>query len=88
MPGQETTKTEQTFLCEQCSKPFTRKQNLDRHKKIHIEKAKFVCNVCEMEFTRNDNLDSHERTVHATNMKANGLISSAIFESCSGGNRY
>ena len=41
------TKTEQKFLCEECSKSFTRKQNLERHKMTHIEKETFNCNECQ-----------------------------------------
>ena len=80
VPKATKAKTEQTFLCEECSKSFTRKQNLERHKMTHIEKETFKCNVCEKEFSRNDNLELHVKAAHAMKKKGNGLISSASFE--------
>ena len=73
MPRPKATKTEQTYLCEECSKSFKRRQNLERHKITHIGQENCSCNECEKEFVRNDHLERHVRTAHATKKERKGL---------------
>ena len=55
------------FCCDQCSKTFTQKVNLDRHKttKHSANPSRFQCHQCPTSFSRKDALKRHQRG-HAT----------------------
>ena len=62
--------------CNHCFKTFTRKNNLNHHKKIKHENISenmrkilttpFHCSLCGKSFTRKDNLRYHNQSVHGT----------------------
>ena len=62
--------------CNYCHKTFTRKNNLNHHKKIKHENISeamrqnlatpFHCSLCGKSFTRKDNLRYHNQNVHGT----------------------
>ena len=51
------------FCCDQCSKTFTQKVNLDRHKttKHSANPSRFQCHQCPASFSRKDALKRHQR---------------------------
>ncbi|KAH6629330.1 fungal-specific transcription factor domain-containing protein [Boeremia exigua] len=48
------------LACQQCSKSFTRPENLARHMKTHDTVRKHCCQVCGRQFTRSDLRRKHE----------------------------
>lgn len=61
---------ESEYVCEhpRCSsKPFKRKGDLTRHKKLHGQQREFHCTAqgCNFSFTRKDKLCDHRRAGHA-----------------------
>ncbi|KDQ54359.1 hypothetical protein JAAARDRAFT_60749 [Jaapia argillacea MUCL 33604] len=52
------------FVCEICSRDFTRKSNLETHKLSHLGKKPFRCTECERPFRTKSVLTRHERKVH------------------------
>ena len=51
------------FSCDQCSKTFKKKFNLDRHKLIKhsAQQPYFQCDQCTASFNRKDNLKRHQQ---------------------------
>ena len=57
--------TEKEFQCEQCSKPFGRKDHLAAHiKSVHEKVKEFCCDQCMKQFVREEQLTGHLKTVH------------------------
>ena len=51
------------FSCDQCTKTFTQKVNLDRHKRTkHPDNSppQFQCDQCTAKFNRKDSLKRHQ----------------------------
>jgi uncharacterized C2H2 Zn-finger protein len=47
------------FQCPSCKKTFTRRQNLDRHRKKHADENIHHCPECLRVFTMKEELDKH-----------------------------
>ncbi len=52
------------FTCELCKSSFPRKDNLNRHKKIHEDKQ-CSCSFCDKTFSRVDTLRRHYFSKHS-----------------------
>ncbi|XP_069509217.1 zinc finger protein 282-like isoform X2 [Ambystoma mexicanum] len=50
------------YSCATCGKGFSKKENLIRHRRIHMGVRPYQCNICEKSFIRNENLIVHKRT--------------------------
>lgn len=55
------TNPKQRFPCDQCSKTFSTKSNMEVHKRIHTGTKPFVCSVCGYSSVRKGDLQKHER---------------------------
>ena len=51
---------EKKFCCDQYSEPFTRKDDLKRHQKLHQRVVTHACDNCRKEFYRRDKLVEHQ----------------------------
>ena len=49
------------FSCDICSRTFTEKHHLNRHKRGHEEEKKFNCGKCNKSFKRKDARQRHEK---------------------------
>lgn len=56
VPGEPGTKE---FKCHMCSKTYTRKASLTRHRKFHTGKGLHKCNYCEKKFSTGSERDRH-----------------------------
>ncbi|XP_039764010.1 zinc finger protein 2 homolog isoform X2 [Pararge aegeria] len=69
----------QNYKCETCSRPFTRKDLLERHMRSHNTGEKiFECDICKKKFTRRENLRAHLRT-HEGKKYAEGTASLCLY---------
>lgn len=62
---------EKPFLCEQCSKAFTRYNQLHVHvQSSHLKNAKFVCEFdgCDAMFKLMTTLETHRKVVHTSKL--------------------
>ncbi|KAG9510648.1 Early growth response protein 1, partial [Fragariocoptes setiger] len=50
------------YMCDMCTKSFTRSDMLTRHRRLHSGDRPFQCNECKQEFSRSDHLSTHLRT--------------------------
>eukprot|EP00474_Spongospora_subterranea_P009476 CRZ09934.1 hypothetical protein [Spongospora subterranea] len=50
------------FACQQCSKVFSRGNNLQAHMRIHTGEMPYVCEHCPKSFARRSGLSRHQRT--------------------------
>eukprot|EP00835_Amoeboradix_gromovi_P004855 NODE_408_length_9221_cov_0.216400.p7 type:complete len:159 gc:universal NODE_408_length_9221_cov_0.216400:7662-7186(-) len=48
--------------CELCHKSFTRRSDLKRHMKIHLDDRQYICKICKKAFIQNNALKVHMRT--------------------------
>ena len=53
------------FKCDECSKSFKRKNQLETHKATHSDERPFACNQCDFRTKRNWILSMHVSTVHS-----------------------
>ena len=54
-----------THQCNVCSKTFTEKSNLTRHRKIHaVARETFTCNVCGKSLATKPSLVNHQQQHH------------------------
>lgn len=51
------------FKCSICCKKFAKKNQLQRHFRIHTGERPFKCHTCEKSFTRSDALNRHTASV-------------------------
>lgn len=49
------------FVCQTCSKSYSRIENLTRHAATHDAVSRFPCNTCGKRFTRSDLLNRHKK---------------------------
>tara|TARA_R110002003_G_scaffold129_5_gene12096 strand:- start:2706 stop:3026 length:321 start_codon:yes stop_codon:yes gene_type:complete len=62
-------------VCDLCPSRFSRKSNLDPHKKtVHSGQMPFECPDCNHKFSRTDNLKQHIARIHANNDISRDLI--------------
>ncbi|CAL8100040.1 unnamed protein product [Orchesella dallaii] len=59
--------TTKTFVCEICSKTFTSKSNIRRHKLVHVPENRQIlkCVACTVTFTDKNGLKRHLKSVHS-----------------------
>ncbi|KAI5698613.1 hypothetical protein M8J75_009340 [Diaphorina citri] len=55
--------------CDKCSKSFSRKDHLARHKRSHLPPV-FECKFCDEDFTKQERLDKHLYKVHSDIFKS------------------
>ncbi|KND01349.1 uncharacterized protein SPPG_03161 [Spizellomyces punctatus DAOM BR117] len=55
-------KRDMKYMCQTCSRVFTRLYNLKSHIRSHQGLRPFKCKFCSASFTRNHDLNRHERT--------------------------
>jgi hypothetical protein len=55
---------ERPFACNVCNKIFTRRYNLDTHRRVHTGERPFSCKVCKKPFSQRSHLMRHLR-VHS-----------------------
>ncbi|XP_065558906.1 protein tramtrack, beta isoform-like isoform X2 [Artemia franciscana] len=65
---QKDSMTKRSFVCDICSKQFTRKSTLIRHVESLHEKLHFNCPYCPQVFVRRDHVHRHIRNHHNSNM--------------------
>lgn len=53
---------ERVFICQVCSKQFSKNCHLNRHLSTHTNEKKFTCDICFKAFSRNDKLKRHRLT--------------------------
>ncbi|XP_023943624.2 zinc finger protein ZFP2 [Bicyclus anynana] len=69
----------QNYTCETCSRPFTRKDLLERHMRSHNTGEKtFECDICKKKFTRRENLRAHLR-IHEGKRYTEGTASLCLY---------
>ncbi|GAB6022525.1 hypothetical protein CHUAL_006632 [Chamberlinius hualienensis] len=58
------TNESRTFKCDHlnCTKQFSRKEELTRHKKTHCSERPFQCEICKRKFNRKDHMTKHQAT--------------------------
>lgn len=52
---------ERPFICDICGKNFSRKGNLDSHKRLHTGERPYKCKTCGKDFSQATNLRHHQR---------------------------
>ncbi|XP_069464083.1 zinc finger protein 544-like isoform X2 [Ambystoma mexicanum] len=58
-------KRERPYICTECGKSFTRKENLILHHKMHmgvVKERRYKCTECDKSFSHKGNLMMHQRT--------------------------
>jgi len=53
---------ERPHICSVCKKGFARKQNLQKHMKIHTKED--ICSVCGDRYANSKSLENHMKAVH------------------------
>ena len=66
------------FLCDVCSKTFTKSWGLRLHKKIHLGLADKQCSYCRKKFSDQANLDEHKAKDHSNGEYSEQFKSEAL----------
>ena len=80
-------KTDPLYICDQCSKSFSTRYNLDAHLKIHDGTEKYVCETCSRRFNNINNYNSHllvhneDRTIYQCQVCHKLYLSEQSFKS-------
>ena len=53
------------FVCQICTRAFSRQEHLKRHERSHTKEKPFTCNICSRKFSRRDLLLRHSTKLHA-----------------------
>ena len=61
------------FVCNVCTRAFSRQEHLTRHERSHTNERPYECGICDRNFTRRDLLLRHALKVHNGNMGENIL---------------
>lgn len=57
-----------TFVCNVCTRAFSRQEHLTRHQRSHTNERPYECGICDRNFTRRDLLLRHALKVHNGNI--------------------
>lgn len=69
-----------TFRCDVCSKPFSNKANMQRHKVLHATvRDVYFCDVCSRPFSWKSSLERHKRDMHSLLPSLGATRGSGIF---------
>nr|XP_006812939.1 PREDICTED: dentin sialophosphoprotein-like [Saccoglossus kowalevskii] len=49
-----------SFQCDLCMKKFTRRDHMNRHKRLHIDQKPFTCDICLNKFSRKEHVRRHQ----------------------------
>lgn len=63
------TKSVKNWRCFECNKEFTKKNDLQRHLRIHTGLRPFVCTICDLKFTQKSTLNRHISAIHIIDEK-------------------
>ena len=67
------------FVCVQCNKSYSSKDNLTRHMKMHnAAQVAHSCGLCDKTFTRKANLQKHQKKIHTQDQTVIQLANNVI----------
>ena len=70
--------SDKQFTCEECSKPFPRKDNLAKHVKMVHEKRKYTCAICGETFSVSKIKSHYQRCKEKRNVAEKAVLNLAF----------